>query len=462
VSQDILVRVREQVQALRDDDGFPAADLLAGAVVERALAEEPIDFRARVFTPLVTLQTFLTQVLSADHSCREAVAKLIAFLVAHGRPACSEDTNSYCQARKRLPTGLIARLVRRTARDLEEAAERAWLWKGRSVYLIDGTTVSMPDTPANQAAYPQSRSQQPGLGFPLARVVAIVSLATGAVHDLALGPYKGKQTGETGLFRTLLDRLKGGDVVVGDRVFASFFGIAQLVERGVDGLFRTHQRRKVDFRRGRRLGVEDRRVDWPRPDRPEWMDEATYERIPPTMTVRVLRVRVAVPGYRVQQLVLVTTLLDPVEFPKEDLAELFLGRWGIELDLRSIKVVMQMDVLRCKSPALVEKEVWAHLLAYNVVRGLMARAAAAHGSRPRELSFKGALQALTAFRDVLRMADGELRRRLWEVMLKVIAGHRVGDRPERIEPRAKKRRPKPYRMLTVPRDEARKRLLRIA
>jgi len=190
--------------------------------------------------------------------------------------------------------------------------------------MVDGSTASMPDTPANQAAYPQSRSQKPGLGFPLARFVAIISLATGAVVDLAIGPYKGKQTGETSLLRALLERLKAGTILLGDQYFASYFGIAELVQRDINGVFRMHQRRKTDFRRGHCLGIEDHLVLWHKPKRPEWMDEATYEQIPDEMWVRELRFRVQQPGYCVQEIVLVTTLLDRIEYTKEELADLFL------------------------------------------------------------------------------------------------------------------------------------------
>lgn len=462
MSQSILCRVEEQAKELRDTGLLPYQELLDGTMVEAAVAEEGIQFRVRIFTPVVTLWTFLTQVLSQDQSCRQAVMKLIAFLVSQGEPPCSPDTSSYCEARQRMPVSLPARLVRQTGDAMEDRASQEWLWNGRNVLMVDGSTVSMPDTPENQAAYPQSPSQQPGLGFPLARIVAIISLATGAVRDAAHGPYLGKETGETSLFRTLLHRLKVGDIVLGDRFFASFFGISQLLEREVDGLFRMHQRRKIDFRRGQRLGVEDHRVVWKKPERPDWMDEETYEQIPDEMTVRELRVHVSQPGFRVRELVLVTTLLDPIRYTKDELADLFMSRWGIELDLRSIKAVMQMDVLRCKSPEMVDKEIWIHLLAYNIIRGLMATAAVAHKVQPRQMSFKGALQALEAFRGSMRLARPAVCLELWETMLAAIAYHRVGDRPGRVEPRAKKRRSKPYPILTRPRKEARKVLLQAA
>jgi hypothetical protein len=425
-------------------------------LVEESLAHERVRWRDCIFTPMVTLWTFLAQVLCPDHSCRAAVARLVARLVARGETPCSPETGPYCKARQRLPVTVLSRLVRRISTDSEDRAPAGWGWKGRRVLLVDGTTVSMPDTGDNQRAFPQLAVQKPGLGFPLARLVAVISLATGTVRDLAIGPAKGKRTGETALFRSLWDRLDRGDIVLGDCAFAAYFGIAPLVGRGVDILSRAHQCRKVDFRRGLRLGVTDHVVRWVKPERPDWMDQSTYERLPGLITVRELRVRIEQPGFRVNELVLVTSLLDPAEFNKEEVAGLFFQRWKIELDLRSIKVEMQMEVLRCKTPEMVEKEVWAHLLAYNAVRALMARAAEAHETEPRRLSFKGAMQTLRAFAEVI----GSCGRSEWEAeLLRAIATHRVGDRPDRVEPRAKKRRPKPHRLLTVPRHEARKRLL---
>jgi DDE family transposase len=459
VTQHIFPRVHEQANALRNAATLPYRDLLDGEIVSSALVEEKLKFRIRTYTPLVTLWTFLTQVLDPDHSCRKAVSSLSAFLVSQGQPAVSPDTSNYCKARKRLPLSFIVRLVRKIGELLEKKASSAWLWQGRSVYMVDGSTASMPDTPANQKAYPQPVSQKLQVGFPLARFVAIISLATGAVLDVALGPCLGKRTGETSLLRTLVPRMKAGSIVLGDRSFASYFGIAALLQCKIDGVFRMHQRRKIDFRRGRCLGMTDHVVIWQKPQRPEWMDEATYAQMPDEMRVRELRFRVEQPGYRVDEIVLVTTLLDPVVYTKEDLADLFLKRWNIELDLRSIKIVMQMDVLRCKSPDLVDKEIWVHMLAYNIIRELMVTAAAKNGAEPREMSFKGTLQALTAFRDATRTANPERRVQLWEEMFVAIAHDRVGDRPGRVEPRAKKRRPKQYDLLNCSRKEARNRLL---
>jgi hypothetical protein len=454
--------ITAKVQSLRESNVLPFHDLLDADMVRSPLAEGGVTSYERLYTPLVTLGLFLSQVLDPDHSCRAAVARLIVWLTINGRQPCAPETSSYCEARQRLPLGVVTSLVRRTAREIDGRAPEAWLWHGRRVVLVDGTTASMPDTPANQGAFPQSRAQGVGLGFPLVRIVALIALATGVVRDLALGPYRGKETGETALFRALWGGLEAGEIALGDRSFASYFGIAGLSARGVDGLFRMHQRRKFDFRRGRCLGIEDHVVTWTKPARPGWMDEETYAQLPEELEVRELRIVVVQPGFRVNELVLVTTLLDAAGYTKEDVTGLFLQRWNIELDLRSIKDVLQMDVLRCQTPEMVQKEIWMHLLAYNLIRGVAARAAEAHDKQPRLLSFKGALQTMTAFQDALRWSRPGERVRLVGAMLEAISGHEVGDRFGRVEPRVNKRRPKPQRFLMEPRRQARKALLAVA
>jgi hypothetical protein len=459
MSQSTRHRVAEKLHSLDQDTSLPFTAILNAAMVEEALAAEGVHYNQSIYTPFLTLCTFLSQVLDPDHSCRAAVARVIVWLAIHDRKPCSEQTGTYCDARLRLPLGVVEHLVRRTGREVEASAASEWLWKGRRVLLVDGTTASMPDTPRNQAAFPQPDSQAPGIGFPVIRMVAIIALATGVVLDLATGPYAGKATGETALFRELWDRLEPGGIVLGDRVFASFFGIAGLGERGLDGLFRMHQRRKYDFRRGRRLGVEDHVVSWTKPARPDWMDAATYERMPAALRVRELRFQVVRPGFRVDELVLVTTMVDAGRSRKEELADLFLARWHIELDFRSIKCALDMDILRCQSPEMVRKEIGMHLLAYNLIRGVMAQAARAHGRAPRRVSFTGAWQTMKAFHDALVGASSTGRERLVAAMLKAIAGHCVGNRPGRVEPRATKRRPKKLRYLNEPRREARNRLM---
>jgi hypothetical protein len=462
VSQTTRRRVRDQINLLRDKPQLPFGDLLEAQAVNAALQGENVSFRHCIFTPLVTLWTFLSQVLSQDHSCREAVDRLIAFLVARGEKPCAPETSTYCEARQRIPLGVITRLTRKSHDDLETSVPRDWTWRGRHCCLVDGSAVSMPDTEENQRAFPQPDSQKPGVGFPIARIVALISLATGAVRDLAIGRYQGKESGEPALFRTLFDRLKAGDIMLGDRYFAGYFTIALLGQRGVDVVFRMHHLREYDFRRGRRLGVLDHVVRWSKPQRPDWMQQELYDQLPDHLVVRELKIHVQVPGFRVDELVLATTLLDPAEYAKEEVADLFLSRWSVELDIRSIKCEMQMDILRCKTPDMVEKELWMHMLAYNLIRGLIAATAEAHDKLPRRISFKGALQALATFADSLRLTRGRTRAALVEELLRTIAAQDVGNRPGRIEPRALKRRPKSQKYLTEPRHEARKRLLHAA
>jgi hypothetical protein len=451
-------QVQSHLQQFAQTPGLPFADLLPADQVREAVRQENVRFRDRLFSPWVTLWVFLTQVLDPDHSCRQAVARFLAFRVGRGLPPCSPDTGAYCKARQRLPEGLLARLTRDSGRRPLDEAPAAWLWKGRRVKVVDGTTVSMPDTPANQKDFPQAPTQKPGLGFPIARLVVVFSLAVGTVLDAALGRYQGKQTGEPALFRHLHDGLEPGDVVLADRCYCSYFEVALLRERGVDAVLRQHQRRRTDFRRGRRLGPRDHVVVWEKPQRPEWMDEATYQRLPDRLEVREVQVRVRQKGFRTQCYVVATTLLEGEEVTAADLATLYRCRWQAELNLRSLKATLQMDVLRCDSPAMVRKEVWAHLLVYNLVRQVMAQSAQEQGVRPWEISFTGALQTVRAFLPELRHARGRHRERLVQEMLRAIGAHQVGDRPDRYEPRQKKRRPKPYPLMTEPRPQARARL----
>jgi hypothetical protein len=459
--QRLTRQLRSALDQCRHGEGLPFAEVLEPEQVREALQQEGVSFRDRLFSPLVTLYVFLSQIFDADHSCRQAVARFLAWRVWRGQPRCSADTSAYCKARQRLPEGVLRRLTRTTGQRLQDEALADWRWHARDVKFVDGSTVSMPDTPANQEAYPQPPCQKPGLGFPLVRMVVVFSLAVGAVLETALGRYQGKQQGEPALFRTLHDSLQAGDVLLADRYYCSYWEVAWAVAHGVDMVLRLHQRRKADFRRGRRLGRDDHVVSWSKPkQRPAWMDAEAYATLPATLTVREVRVRVRVPGFRTDSLVVVTTLLDATEFPAEELATLYRARWQAELDLRSLKVTLQMDILRGKSPEMIRKEIWGHLLAYNLIRTVMARAAEGHACRPEDISFKGTLQTLNAFEPCLRGATADQLPDLYDALLEAVATHVVGDRPDRCEPRARKRRPKPHRQLTVPREQARKHLLK--
>jgi len=437
---------------------LPFRDVLTADYIEQVAAEEGATFGAapgRVYTVAVTLWAFLAQVLHKEKACVAAVARVLVLRLALDLEPCAAGTGAYCKARAKLPERFLQRLAVEVGQQVERAAPAAWCWKGRHVFLADGSTVTMPDTPANQRAYPQPRSQKPGLGFPLARVVVLLALATAVLVGAAVGPYIGKNQGEPALLRTLLGQLRAGDVLLGDRYLGSYWMIALAGAQGADAVFRLHQRRKVDFGRGIRLGPEDHIVEWVKPERPAWLDAATYAALPMTLTVRELRSRISRPGFRIRELVVVTTLGDAAVYPKEDLIDLYHERWHVELDLRSIKTYLKMDILRCKTPEMVRKELWAHFLAYNLTRRVMAQAAAAHGVSPRRCSFLGAVQTLNEFRPVLVTATADERAARLAVLWAAVVGHRVGDRPGRCEPRAVKRRPKPLDYLTRPRAEAR-------
>lgn len=427
-------------------------ELLSVEMVSRIVVEETARYRERIYPPLTTLGLFIGQALSPDGACQDAVARHLSERTAQGEAPCSLSSGPYCKARQRLPLPLIERLAVAVSERLEATSALAWKWRGRAVKLLDGTTISMPDTAANQAEYPQSGEQQPGLGFPLAMLVALISLSTGAVLRWATGPCRGKGTGETALFRSLMPHLSMGDIILVDRYHCTYFTIAMLAEHGVDILTRQHQRRLTDFRKGRRLGRRDRLVTWDRPQRPGWMDHATYERMPEQLILRQTEVAGRV---------LVTTLTDARTISALDLDTLCRQRWQVEVDLRSIKAVMGMDILRAKSPAMVDKEIAVHLLAYNLVRGLIARAAAGAQVIARSLSFKGSLQLLLAFQQQLRWNGGKTMDLVRAHLLGAIGLMILPIRPGRVEPHAVKRRPNTHPLLTVHRNIARERIMQM-
>lgn len=452
-------------------DGLPFADLLSEETIRQVALDAGVPVSeggnnaeacdSAVYTTHVTLWAFLSQVLCAkEHrSCAAAVARVVVLCVALGHKPCSDNTGAYCRARLRLPLVLIQKLTDHVADAAEDRVPRAWLWKGRPVDLIDGSTAGTPDTAPLQAKYPQPKTQKAGLGFPIIRYVVLLSLATAMVRGFAMGPYSGKKTGETALLRQLFDRLKPGSVVLADRYFCSYFMIALLRARGIDIVTRQHQLRTSDFRRGRRLGPGDHVVVWRRPQRPTWMDRETYDSIPETLEVREVSVQVHERGSRVKNLVVVTSLTDADTYSRDDIAELYHQRWLAELDIRAIKITLGMDVLRCKTPEMVEKEIWTCLLAYNLTRQSMLQAAILNEKSPRQLSFTAAMQKVAASWVTILVCDEDLSRLMIDTHLTHMAKHLVGDRPGRVEPRAIKRRPKPHKLLTKPRTQARAELL---
>lgn len=404
------------------------------------------EHRERLFPPTEVLSMFLAQALKPDRSCQNIVNDAAVKRLTAGLPRCSTNTGAYCKARQRLPVDMLSTLVRHTGSLITAQAPETWLWYGRRVRLVDGTTVTLPDTVANQAAYPQQSGQKPGLGFPICRIVAVTCLSTGAVLNAAMGNFKGKGGCEQALLRTLLDTFGAGDIMLGDAFYATYFLLAQLQSRKVDALFEQHgsRKRSTNFSQGDKLGSRDHLITLTKPKvRPHWMTAEQYSSAPETLVIRELEV-----GGKL----LVTTLTCPVSVPKAALKALYKSRWQVELDIRNIKTTLGMETLSCKTPQMGEKEMWVYLLAYNLIRLLMTQSALMADVLPRTLSFKHTLQLWLGWSGNRQPKDDQ---DFVTGLLLLVGEQSVGNRPGRIEPRAIKRRPKPYSLLTKTRQEAR-------
>ncbi|WP_052031446.1 IS4 family transposase [Novipirellula maiorica] len=430
--------------------------LLPHKITAQICDELKYKHRDRIYTPMITVWLFISQVLSADHSCQQAIARFNSWRVAKGLARVSTETTSYCKARSRLPEQLFERLLDWTSQRCEEATNQAWLFKGRIVEMVDGWTVTMADSAKNQEAYPQMKSQKPGCGFPIARMIGLFSLATGAIQFNALAPYQGKQTGETSLLRTILHRILPGRILLADRYYASFWVLAMGEVRGIDLVARAHHLRKIDFRKGLKLGYLDQLVVYGKPSRPSWMTREEYDQIPDMILVRHLKYKVHQKGFRTREIILATTLLDPEQYSAEELAELYRRRWQVELHIRSLKTQMQMEHLRCKSPQMVRKEIHCHMIGFNLVRAAMLASALKFNLCPANISFTGTMQALEEFAACLRLRSGRTAQQ-WDNLLESIAELAVGDRPGRQEKRELKRRHKNYKLMKTPRDPNRNR-----
>lgn len=436
-------RIREYAGSA---DSYAMFNLLTGPqLLDQVEALLP-DHRERLFPPTETLSMFLAQALSADGSCRQVVNDAMVKRVIGGMKPGSTDTGGYCKARARLPMSMVSTLAREAGGIIANGAPPWWHWRNRRVRLVDGATVTLPDTEENQAAFPQSSSQKPGLGFPICRVVALLCLGSGALLDAAMGPCEGKGSDELSLLRDVLDALQSDDILLGDALYATYFLLWDLIRGGADGLFEQHggRKRSTDFTKGEKLGARDHLIALTKPkQKPEWMSQDEYDQAPATLKVRELQA-----GGKI----LVTTFLCPKETPKNVLKALYRQRWNVELDLRNIKTTLGMEQLRCKTPEMAIKELWVYLLAYNLIRLLMAQAALLADQIPRQLSFKHTVQIWIAWQ---QRGDGGHDAVSINALLILIAEPRVGLRPGRIEPRARKRRPKPFPLLTRPRPEAR-------
>jgi len=416
--------------------------------IARIYAELAYVFRERLYTPMVTACMMILQALDEDSSQRKVVAVTMAARRAKGCPTGSNDPSGYCTARQRLRLSLLLSLVDAVAARLQKAA-RSHFWHERRVLLLDGSTASMLDTAANQNFFGQPSAQKPGCGFPVARLCALFCAATGAVVGAVIGPLV---ESEFSLWHSMLHLLRKGDIVVADRYYGSFADLALLTMRGVDAVMRLHQSRPF-----RRLGRRDYVTVWRKPKVcPAWLSADVFQSLPEELRVRIIRCRITRPGKRTRRIVLVTTLLDHTLYPGEELAALYARRWEVEVDLDHLKTTLGMDVLSAESPEVVIKEVWAHFLAYNLIRSLMWEAGERYGVDPLRLSLKGVVQQILAHRELVGVLAP---RSVLKLILAAIQSNRIPDRPDRCEPRVRKRRPKEYDLMNQPRAVLRRRLL---
>ena len=435
-----------RVKAYRENsDSYSFFNLLTSDALLGEVEALLPEHRERLYPPTETLSMFLAQAMSADRSCQNIVNQATLQRITEGLTARSTHTGGYCRARQRLPLSMVTRLTQHLGEQIDEQLPNEWRWRGRRVRIVDGTTVTMPDTLANQASFSQQRGQKPGLGFPICRIVGITCLASGALLNAAIGRFNGKGGDEQTLLRTIQDTFQPGDVVLGDAFFATYFFIATMQANGIDILMEQHGSRKrvTDFRRGRTLGERDHLLVINKPKtRPGWMSVAEYNAAPDSLTVR---------EFKAGGKIMVTTMSCHKSHPKEALKTLYKSRWHIELDLRNIKDTMGMNILSCKTPEMAVKEIWVYLLAYNLIRLMIAQSALLADIKPRSISFKHCLQLWLIYTHHPNSLDDEKL----ELLFQIMAQQRVGSRPGRIEPRAVKRRPKAYPLLTMRRDKAR-------
>lgn len=447
-----LAQLNEKLSGLRQSSLSELSDLFGKHVPTKFLERksEKENSRERLYSQNVTFWSFLFQALTPMASCLEAVRKVQSYCSLKVLPVPSSSTAGYCAARKRLRRSDLIGIHESIVEGIQSAARSESLWRGMEVKVVDGTGIRMPDTRENQAEFPQPSNQTPGCGFPVVTLVACFSLTTGALLRWVESTLKSH---ESRVFKEMLGFFGKGDVVLTDRGYCSFANVALLARNGAHSVMRMHQARKIDYRKGRRLGEHDRIFTWNRPRTVTGFSKSELEDLPETLEVRVVRVFVKTKGYRTQVLDIATTLLDPIEHPSSDLAELYCRRWSVELYFRNIKTTMAMESLRGRTPEMVRKEIVMFAIAYNLVRATMQQAATICSSDLRRLSFKSAVDTLRHYRCSLSSAREKprIQKRIVEEMMAVIGQAIVALRENRVEPRAIKRRPKGYQYLTKPR-----------
>jgi hypothetical protein len=407
------------------------------------------DVRVRFYTPEIVVFAMLAAVLSRDNTLRGAVVRNNADRMQRGDEPASTGTSAFSEARSKLNSQILIEATKDIAARVGAKASGGDIWMGMAPYIIDGTTLTAADTVENQRRFPQPSTQADGVGYPIMRVVVVQSLATGTICDLAVASYAGKGTGEMALAREVMPSIPENSLLLGDRYFPSFFFLADLRRRGIHGIFPMHAARKVDFRKGKWLTYGDHAVTWEKPPRPEWMSEDKYAQYPSTLDMRETEVREK--GNGRERIVLVTTLLDADAFPKADIARMYRKRWRVEVALRDMKDTFGVDHINANTPEMIEKIIWAHALAYNVLRWHMLNACSLYEVEPEHVSVKTAATILTANATLILSAFPDRRpwlfARLYEQMVQAV----VGRRPGREEPRAIKRRPKARALLKEPR-----------
>jgi hypothetical protein len=438
-----LAQIKKHKKSLFDKNNISLNEMIGSEKCQQIISECR-DFRDRIYTPLKTLFIFIKQVLNPDKSCKNAVAELVAEqLITEGR-VVSNNTGSYSNARQRLPEQAISELVKEIGKSPTKKALPSWKAFGRPLKGVDGSSVIMPDTKENQEIFPQQKGQKKGIGFPIARIVVVMSLTVGTVLDYAIGAFKGKGTGESSLLRGIFDCIEQDDILLGDRYYPSFLLIADVLAKGADGIFRGQAQRYYDFRKGQSLGKKDHIVEWTKPKKSKWMTitQEMYDAYPDKIKVR---------EFKVNGNVYVTTLLDHKKYNKKELAKIYELRWHLEINLKYIKDTMNMDVLSCKTPDMVKKEIGIHFLAYNFIRIIMAEACVQYNAIPYQVSFKGTVQLLNKFMPHFIKSSSKQNKMMYVEMLKKIVKNKIGNRQGRIEPRRVKKRPKPFDTLNRPR-----------
>jgi Transposase DDE domain len=412
--------------------------------------EEGPHSRARVFSLRLTFEGFVWQRLKPKTSCREVVRQVQTLFRLAGRGRLAAGDSAYVQARLRLPKERLERALRATAQAADGRAGQGGRIHGRPVIVVDGSSTQLADTSENQKRYPQPATQKPGCGFPVLKFLALMSLTSGAVLHVALGNLHHH---DLRLLRTLWDKLKAGAILLGDRAYGEFTTLAGLLPQGVEAVARWHHARKVDFRKARPLGKNDGLFIGTKGCQPsQILSPSEWALLPAQITVRLIRFTATIRGFRRRRITLVTTLLDPKLYPAHELVELYARRWRLELCLRDLKTTRGLEALRCKTPEMAQKELLAYLVAHNLVRCLIAEAVARYSVDGERVSFKGSLDAWRPYSDAIAKARSKrMRGQLWEDLLFNLARDLVRHRPDRSEPRAVKRRPKPYPLLNKPR-----------